>query len=199
MKLAPPDAQMRLLDCAPRYRIENEAQARCAYGNAAQEIVCAALELTPIRINGNFPICFDAERAGVYYEIKSCKRNGPVVIYNWRMEKERSVEVPLKYAILMHNAPKIRDGNNIFTLLNQRGLDLLLIDAWRVHAIAIQQTTRHCVTKVPLHGSTRVGYRDGYRLTPTRRLIECTHRIVHREFWLHDVLFSVRIHTDSLG
>src|SRR4051812_20128751 len=75
-KLARASNQLQLLDVTPRYPIESNAAARNAYGSAAQEIVCAALKLRPIPINGQCDICFDAEDSDFFYEIKSCHRSG---------------------------------------------------------------------------------------------------------------------------
>src|SRR4051812_26775895 len=99
--IAPASKQLSLLSVAPSYTITKNAQARNAYGTVAVEIVCAALNLLPIPINGNYAICFDAQDSNGFYEIKSVHRSGKVVIYDWRMEKEASVNVPLAYAILV--------------------------------------------------------------------------------------------------
>jgi hypothetical protein len=194
MNLAPPDGQLELLDCPPTFDIKNNASARNAYGTAAQEIACAALALTPIRINGNYPVNFDAKRDDIYYEIKSCHRRSKVVLYNWRIEKERKAGVPFRYVIVSHNAPKIRDGGNLFGILNQRGIDIIVIEGWRIHALAIQQPLKKWFCKDPEHGSMRPGYREGYRCVPMKDILGCTTHIAHHDFWLHDVLFSVRIH-----
>jgi hypothetical protein len=194
MNLAPPDGQLELLDCPPTFDIKNNASARNAYGTAAQEIACAALALTPIRINGNYEVCFDAKRGEVFYEIKSCRRTSKVVVWKWRIEKERKTGVSYRYAIVTHNAPKIRDGGNLFGLLNQRGIDIFMIEGWKIGALALQQPLKAWLAKDPLHGSNRVGYREGYYCIPMKQIRECCTHIAHHDFWLHDVLFSVRIH-----
>ena len=60
MRFALPSEQLSLLSIRPEYRIEGNTHARNAYGAAAQEIVCAALSLRAIPINGSCEICFDA-------------------------------------------------------------------------------------------------------------------------------------------
>lgn len=199
--LAEPSDQLQLLDTPPRFRIENNAHARNAYGQAAQEIVCAALKLRSIPINGQRTICFDAKSSyGCYYEIKSVHRSGKVVIYDWRMKKEASAGVPLNYAILCHNAKGIRDGEAVFNTMNQRGLEVFVVPAAIVHELAMKEPMRqivmceiaNCAGK--RQGYSRIGYRDGYRNVPVKLLREHSRPVVRPvEFWLHDVLFQVQI------
>lgn len=136
--LARASAQLPLLSLAPRFNITKNAQARNAYGTVAAEIVCAALKLNAIPINGNCSICFDAESAGHFYEIKSVKCGGKVVIYDWRMEKERAANVPLSYAILCHNVRKSTGVNLAVEMMNSN-LELIVLPAHVVHEAAARQ------------------------------------------------------------
>lgn len=169
--LAPPNRQLSLLTVAPSYRITKNAQARNAYGTVAAELVCAALRLETIPINGNYSICFDAARDGRFYEIKSVRRSGKVVIYDWRMDKEANVKVPLYYAILIHNVRK-SDGRRLVEEMTSSALELLVIEASRVHAIARAQPLQRFLQLAldPRNGYTRRGYKDGYRNVPVRLL-----------------------------
>src|SRR5688500_5935211 len=98
MRVAASSGQMDLIEVPPVYRLETNADARNAYGDAAQLIVCAGLKLRPIPINGNCEVCFDAEGpAGLFWEIKSARHGAKFVLYDWRMEKQRNAERPLLY------------------------------------------------------------------------------------------------------
>lgn len=171
MRLARASLQMPLLEVEPRYKVFNSASARTAYGAAAQEIVCAALQLDPIAINGNCDICFDAEKHGTFYEIKSVRSGQKVVIYNWRMQKEEKFSDVLFYAILLHTVSRQRD--EIISRM-VAGAEILLLPARVVHEAA-----KACPTHIPTinpehasarHGYTRKGYADGYRNVSVTKL-----------------------------
>lgn len=162
---------MPLLEVEPRYNVFNNATARTAYGAAAQEIVCAALQLDPIAINGSCDVCFDAEKHGTFYEIKSVRAGQKVVIYNWRMEKESAFSDVLFYAILIHQVSKQRD--EIISKMLQ-GAEILLLPSRAVHEAA-KALPSYAPTINPehagaRHGYTRKGYADGYRNVSVNRL-----------------------------
>jgi hypothetical protein len=194
--LARADLQLPLLSIAPRYRITKNGQARNAYGTVAQEIVCAVLRLDPIRINGNCTICFDAERDGVFYEIKSVKRNGKVVLYDWRMEKEHASRVPLRYAILVHGVTR-SNGYDLFAEMVTSGLKLLIIDACTIHTLAL--TFPLCTPRRtyldPHNGYTRHGYKDGYRNVPVREIEKRLPDTEKQSRLLYNTRFSITLHT----
>ncbi len=177
MTIAPPSNQLNLFQLAPSFNITKNAQARNAYGTIAQEIVCATLGLRPIPINGNYDCCFDALLDDTFYEIKSVKRGGKVVCYDWRMRKEANAGVALNYAILVHGV-RGSDGKRLFHEFTESRLQLIVAPAQLVHGFAYEcglhrmgesAGSRRC-------GYNRVGYRDGYRNLPVRALYEfCTH------------------------
>lgn len=186
MTIAPPSDQPLLLHIAPSWRITKNAQARNAYGSVAQEIVCAALKLTPIPINGNYECCFDAHSARHgYFEIKSVKRvGGKVVIYDWRMAKERDAGVELHYAILCHNVRR-SDGRELVREFVESGLELLVLPAEQVHAVAAAQPLQklmHIEQPGKRCGYNRAGYRDGYRNVPVRELRTLCSHVQHLHF-----------------
>lgn len=196
MRLARASKQLLLLDTPPRYQLVSNATARNAYGCAAQEIVCAALQIEPIPINGKCDICFDAESGENFFEIKSVHRNGKVVIYDWRMQKERGAGVPLFYAILVHTCRGERNGSMVFSAMS-RFPEILVIPAESVHLIAEKQPARKLLAKTsdPRCGYNRKGYREGYRnlpLLPLRNLVRETQCAVFR---LHGIEFSIPIST----
>jgi len=173
--IAPPDRQISLLDVAPIWNCDSNASARNAYGNAAQEIVWKTLSLNPIRINGNFEICFDAEKDGVYYEIKSVKRNGKLVIYDWRIKKESSSGVPLFYAILIHNLKGCRE--DILTNMRLATVEILVCEAVHIHELS-KNFTLNKLNKGDCNrsGYNRKGYIDGYYNIPVNKLREFPHQ-----------------------
>lgn len=198
MTIAPPDSQLSLLSVAPSFRIVKNAQARNAYGAVAAEIVCAALGLTPIPINGNYEACFDAAKCNHFYEIKSCKRNGKVVLYDWRMRKEQKANVDLTYAILCHRV-KGSDGLRLFDEMIDEGLELIVMPAAKVHALALEQSL--VIPKAPKtpqakrFGYNRAGYCEGYRNVPVALLKSmCASSKAYRK-QCHGRAFEITIHT----
>jgi hypothetical protein len=175
MTIARASGQGKLLDVPPRYRIDCNAQARNAYGAAAQEIVCEALCIEPIPINGNCAICFDAENRHTkeFYEIKSVKKGGKVVVYDWRRKKEANAGVLVRYAILVHNVRGCRDGAQLFKAFAEGGVEIVVVDHTVVHALADQLPLQQIKTEHARHapgatGYNRKGYKDGYRNVPIR-------------------------------
>jgi hypothetical protein len=197
--IAPPDSQLQLLNVIPRYRITKNAQARNAYGTVASELVCAALALNVIRINGNYSVCFDAERDGTYYEIKSVRRHGgKVVIYDWRMEKERESGVPLNYAILCHNVRR-SNGARLVEEMIDGGVELLVVEACIVHALASEQPLREITSRStgPHCGYNRTGYKDGYRNVPVNFIRERLNHTSHVSCTYAGIPFIATLHTRS--
>lgn len=160
--IAPADTQLRLFEHNRIISCSSTASARTRYGEAAQEIVCTALELLPIKINGNFSTCFDAFKDGIYYEIKSVKNNGKLVIYDWRIKKEQDSTVTLHYAILMHNIKEVR--SDIISAMCSSKLSILLVESAIIHKLALScPLIRHKTYKSKRNGYSRAGYKDGYR------------------------------------
>lgn len=169
MTIAPPTRQLNLLTIAPSYRITKNAQARNAYGQVASDLVCAALGLTVIPI-GRYDACFDGHRCNTFYEIKSVKRSGKVVIYDWRMDKEAASGVDLSYAILLHNV-RGSDGSKLVEEMVASSIELIVLPASLVHEAAAKEPLRK-LTKLALepNGYNRKGYILGYRNVPVARL-----------------------------
>jgi hypothetical protein len=186
-----------LLTVAPSWKITKNAQARNAYGTMAQELVCAALHLTPIPINGNYDCCFDAILDDTYYEIKSVKqRGGKLVVYDWRMRKERESNAALNYAILLHNV-RGSDGSELLREFVESKLKLLVIPAEWVHEMARECQRRSLNTEAanPRMGYNRKGYRDGYRNVPVTKLMERATSKRHVCAHYAGIEFNVELHT----
>lgn len=169
MRLAPVDAQLGLFYHHKTITCDSSASARNAYGDAAQEIVYSLLGITPIRINGSFEVCFDGKRGDTYYEIKGTKLgSGKVVIYDFRMAKERATGVPLNYLIVCHSLRGHRD--DILTAMADRPITIYQIPASVVYAFAEQCDLRFLQRpgKSKRCGYSRAGYIDGYRNVPLK-------------------------------
>lgn len=193
--LARASRQLSLLSVAPRFSITKNAQARNAYGQIAQEIVCAALDLLPIPINGKCSICFDAERSGHFYEIKSVKHTGKVVIYDWRMEKERAAKVSLSYAILIHNV-RGSDGHDLLREMLNSKPEILVMPASVIHELAQSYPLRQLQrpSSDPRNGYNRAGYRDGYRNVPVKDIRALCPTLEWNQWVkLYDLLFDINV------
>lgn len=186
LSIARAPRQEPLFNIAPTFRVDRNATARNAYGAAAQEIVCAALNLWPIPIDGSKDVCFDAEGLLEFYEIKSCHAKSKVVIYDFRIEKEQRANVPLRYAILAHNLKGERRGDRIVSGL-LRDATIVLAPSSLVHRLALAETL--CTIKSERKhdkrfGYTREGYNRGYRNLPLVTLMSFSGTA-------HDVTFKL--------
>jgi len=194
MRIARATCQSLLLDVLPKYRLGSNADARNAYGSAAQEVVCAALAVHPIAINGNCEVCFDAEGHGLFYEIKSVRQGCKVVVYDCRMTKEETAGVPLLYALLVHHMKGLRTSAAMWESLAGK-TEILLVPAPVIHALARDEPLRTLgnPSDDPRNGYSRKGYKDGYRNLPVNKIrqLQSTQREHH--FSLHGMEFSTRI------
>jgi len=194
MKIARAGKQTILLDVLPQYRLGSNADARNAYGAAAQEVVCAALGVHPIEINGNCGVCFDAEGDSMFYEIKSVRKGCKVVVYDCRMTKEELAGVPLLYALLVHNMKGLRSSLAMWECL-ARETEILLCPAPVVHALARDEPLMHLskISADPRNGYSRAGYRDGYRNLPVSKVRQLQSTEHVHTFTLHGMQFTTRI------
>lgn len=200
MTLAPECRQLQLFESKPVYRLTNNAQARNAYGRAAQEIVCRALSLQSIPTNGRYEICFDAKDADSYYEIKSVHQKSSVVLYEWRMAKESGSGVPLRYAILAHNAKGCRDADKLYDILNDGGMELFVLPASIIHSLAIHFRIQSYTPskKYKRLGYDRGGYKAGYRLLPMRVIKDQPYLNSTVVFPLYGVEFKIEVYEHAL-
>ena len=167
-RLAPPDAQGSLLAVKPTYDTSRIATRRNAYGQAAQDIVRAALGVAEIKINGAYDICFDAatlEEPRIYYEIKSVARGSSVVIYKWRLRKERESGAEVHPRIGGHEADPFEIGSRS---------EIAVVSLETVARLTRGRPLR--MPKKPADGArrngwNREGYRDGYWLVPVSALL----------------------------
>lgn len=200
MKTAFASRQISLISVAPRYTITSNAQARNAYGAAASEIVCAALGLDPIAIDGSKEVCFDASSHGQNYEIKSVHQTSKIVIYDWRMRKEarwmQETGSNLRYAVLAHNLRRHQDGATLVDTMLQKGLKLIVVKASVIHRAALQQKlnfVKSDTSKGPRHGYNRKGYVDGYYNVPVEEILKLCRMRTERAFEIYGQRHSIPI------
>lgn len=159
--IAPHNKQKELFYLAPVLHAHSTASARNAYGTAAQEVVCRTMGLNPIPINGNFDVCFDAELNGQFYEIKSVRTSGKIVVYDWRMKKEEIAAPSLRYLILVHKLKAARI--DILKIMSNSEVIILNLPATFIHNLCKQTTlNKHKNYQGLRNGYSRVGYKDGY-------------------------------------
>lgn len=189
---------MNLLEVQPVFHIPSNAHARNAYGTAAQEIACAALRLQSIPIDGSKSICFDASDGVRPYEIKSVHRNGKVVIYDWRMEKEATVP-DSRYLLLRHSVRGHRDGHTLYQAFADGGLEAWMISTPSVHRIAQQEQKRVMLSdsKDPRCGYNRKGYKDGYRNVGLNRFSSLLVEAQISDFQLYGIRFQVMVRIEN--
>lgn len=178
-RIAPVHAQQLMLGSQlpdiPKLRISSNALARNVYGKIAEDVVCAALSLDPILINGKYDICFDATKDNIFYEIKSVHQKSKVVLYDFRMEKERDSKLPVTYAILCHQIRGARSVTEVLNGYRANGLILLTAAASIIHGFAFACELNHLYKKAVTNkrtGYTRKGYNNGYRNLPAQFLVE---------------------------
>lgn len=180
LSIAPSDNQLTLFYTPPVYNCDSNASARNAYGMAAQELVYTKLGITPIRINGNYDVCFDGQRGLEYFEIKSVKRNAKVVLYKWRLEKEKLVNVELYYCIVIHTLKGQRD--DLLQAMLAHLDNILIVKASDVYQLALTyplhfyRQTKFTSTR---NGYSRSGYSDGYYSIPVNKLKELPNAKLH--------------------
>lgn len=163
------EEQFLLIETEPSFSIATNAHARNIYGSLAQELACAALNLRSIPIDGRCAICFDAEKHGRFFEIKSVHACGKLVLYAWRIEKERAFAEILDYVVVVHRA---RGARNASTWLSQIAsfLEVYVIPANLVHTVAVTYPLQQLVkkSKDPRNGYCRKGYVNGYHNVPLK-------------------------------
>lgn len=181
--------------------ITSNAQARNAFGTAAQDIVCVGLELQPIQIDGSKTICYDAENwADDFFEIKSVKKSGKIVCYDWRMKKEANSGERVFYAIMMHNVSGYRDGATLVNEMARRGITILLASCALIHRLALLEPLNKLKQSVEdsnlprnigkRNGYSRKGYKDGYRNLSVAKLRKLPHHTRLHTFTVHGIPFN---------
>lgn len=171
--IAPPSAQGCLFYTAPVINCDSPASARCAYGNAAQEIVYALLDIERIPINVQYSTNFDGKKGAMYFEIKSTKQQGgKVVVYDWRVQKEILANVPLTYLLVCHKLNQHRE--DIVQVMADTGVVIYSLPAAVVHHLAheLPKRTLKMSEANARSGYMRGEYKTGYRNIDLRTIID---------------------------
>lgn len=162
--------QEKLFEIAPQFKVTSIGACRVAFGAAAEIIACKVFGLDRIAINGQFEVNFDAERDGVFYEIKSVRESsGKIVCYDWRMKKEEGFP-DLVYVIVIHRISGVTE--NIVERM-AASCRILLCSGSLIRELSKGLTKN--VHKIK-EGSERYrynrkGYIDGYRNLPVKSIL----------------------------
>ena len=108
-----------------------------------------------------------------------------MVVYDWRMQKEASAGGSLVYAVLVHRVRGARTSADMWRAFLSRGLEILIVPAPAVHAVAGLAELRKVASVNHPDGArmgyNRKGYREGYRnvslgalreLAPVERIVD---------------------------
>jgi len=164
----PTEVQGVLFEFLKDVQFDTSGAARNYYGAAVENVVCKALQLNPIPINGNYEINFDAFKRDYFYEIKSVRAKGKVVLYDWRMEKEKPFTNRLLYIFGVHQIKEARSIREIYKQLQSRGIKLVVNKAGYVHDKAMECPLKTVAKTKNNIGYTRKGYEEGYRNLPIK-------------------------------
>jgi hypothetical protein len=198
MKLARASRQQELqITVRPEFKVGKNCMARNAYGAIVEQLACSALKLDHIEIDGSKDVCFDAERNGIFYEIKSCHKNSKVVVYDFRLNKELNTGKHVFYVIVLHKVKGAKTSHELWQMFQNTELEM--------HVLPIYTIERIC-SSLPLcfvkntwkldqrYGYNRKGYRDGYYNIPTKAIRQISTDKVTRNFKLHGMQFQAQIH-----
>ena len=163
----PTEIQSKLFTFFKEFDFISAGAARTHYGAAIEEVVCAALKLIPIAINGNYEVNFDAYKRDYFYEIKSVRAGGKVVLYDWRMGKEIPFKDKLFYVFGVHNVRGAKSNRELWENMQEYGIVLVIEEAQTIHTAAYMQKLMF-IKNEKQSGYTRGGYNEGYRNLPVK-------------------------------
>lgn len=152
--------------------ITSNGQARNIYGQVVEEVVCRLMGLTPIQINGQFSINFDAGYGDTFYEIKSLNRSSKLPLYEWRRKKDGDSGAKLFYLLALHNVKGAKTKGEVWEKMGDTMKTLLLLPAKNVSTEATKYPLQQNSSRIknPRMGYNREGYKDGYRNVPAKGL-----------------------------
>ncbi len=175
-------------------KYNSSAEKRVLYGRLAEEVVLGALNITPCAIDGSCDYCPDGYINGGglkrYVEIKSSGKNKQLLVYKWRLEKDKKLfampEVEDLLYVLVHHAVAESEWSvedNFRNLYAERGVNISVL---RLHDVveAVEaigparpfsfmngQTGSPDKTR-KVHGTMREGYKDGGWRVPMKLFAE---------------------------
>lgn len=188
MRIAPENGQRMLLEVPPTKAFMPGASARNLYGSFAQEVVCRALNLNPIPINGMFEMNLDAKLDETYFEIKSVRKGNKIVLYDWRMKKDHDCGLNIRYAIFVHDFSQLTTCESLLLHMhvNPKAFKIMLAPAELIRSMALEEKkVLPIIHPGKRHGHTREGYRDGYRNLPVQKLLKQSTLIGELRFTLY--------------
>ena len=191
----PPHGVQELLfpDDFRDFPFSTSASARTFYGAAIEEIACAILKLNPMETDARYKTCYDAERNGRFYEIKSVKRTGGCIIFKKRLDNDAEANVPLSYVFVSHNVSGARSNRQLWTELSKIPLVIWIVPFYVVQSLCATLPIRKHYTS-PDHGAMRYGYEKGYHVLPLSRLCDLPRKSRHEDRRIYDFNFRSDIH-----
>jgi hypothetical protein len=174
------------------FPFRTSAGARTFYGAAVEEIACGLLDLNPMVTDARFKTCYDAERDGQFYEIKSVKRRGGCIIFKKRLDNDEAAGVPLSYVFVSHEVTGARSNRQLWAAMAESKLVLWVVPFALVKELCAGLPVRKHYTH-PEHGSMRYGYEKGYHVLPLARLADFPAELSTVQRELYDFRFSVNV------
>lgn len=167
----PTERQGLLFKIFKDFDFVSTGSARTHYGAAIEEVICAALNIYSIPINGNYEVNFDAFKGPQFYEIKSVKAGSKVVLYDWRLEKEKPYTKDLNYLFGVHRVTGAKSNRELWSQIAYKGLMIIEAPAKLIHDLAAKEPLRK-IKHEKQSGFSRAGYCEGYRNLPLKSLAD---------------------------
>ncbi len=164
--------QSLLPDLLPDKPLSRNGEARNRYGTAINTVVNALLGLEDIPNAGSHDVCFDSYHrpSSTYVEVKSLRRKGKLVVYDWRLEKDKAAGVPLVYVIGVHNCKGAASVGAMWHKMRDTLDEVWVFPHAFIEAEALKCEPRAIKTEATAsgvrNGYQRPGYRRGYRNIP---------------------------------
>lgn len=177
VSLPPSHVQQNLLDVRREGTFPSVASGRSFSGHAAEAIVRSALNMQEVAHDGKNTHNYDGAwlkgESYLFAEIKSVRKGGKVVVYDWRLEKGSLMpEDSLVYLIAVHSCRGAKSHEEMSARMVET-LDT-------VYALTSDEI-KHLATSEPLrqvkpmdesgqNGYNRKGYCEGYRNIPLHKI-----------------------------
>ena len=163
----------------PKYsgEILSQGEARVRMGLRIESLVCSLLGLTPIPINGQYDVNFDAghysKENETFFEIKSVKAGGKSPIYLFRLEKELEAQkqtgCPVYYLFCTHKVKAVISQEAITLGLLKGDINIYAVPLDMVNKMSKNLHVRKMKRDTP-SGYNRKGYCEGYINFPVKDL-----------------------------
>jgi len=164
----PTEQQQSFFNLFKEFNFKNAHSATTHYGSAIEKIICTFMGLNPIPINGNYDVNFDAFKGDDFYEIKSVRQGGKVVIYDFRMRKEEPFRDKLFYVFGIHRVKNAKSNRDLWEQFEEKGVHLIVRRSEEIHKAAFAEPLKKMKEGACDVGYNRKGYADGYRNLPIK-------------------------------